>query len=129
MSNRFGVLLLCALLAGCAASTGSSGERRSSSNILTRDEIVASGVTNLYDAIQQLRPQFLRNRGNSSLLGGADQIKVYLNGSELGGTATLRTLVPGNVERVEFVRGADTSVRFGLDNPAGVISVTTSAGG
>ena len=129
MSNRFGVLVLCAALVGCAASAAGSTERRSSSNVLTRSEIVESGVTNLYDAIQQLRPQYLRSRGNTSLSGGSDQIKVYLNGSELGGTATLQTISATSVERVEFVRGPDTAVRFGLDNPAGVISVTTTTGG
>jgi outer membrane receptor protein involved in Fe transport len=90
---------------------------------------MAANVTNMLDAIQQLRPQYLRGRGNSSLSGGSDQVKVYLNGSEFGGASSLRTLQPGNVERVEFVRGPDTAVRFGMNNPAGVISITTAAGG
>ena len=129
MSNRFGVLVMCALLVGCAASAGGSGQTRSSSNVLLRAEIEGTGVTNLHDAIQQLRPQFLRTRGNTSIMGAADQIKVYLNGTELGGISTLQTIQASSVERVEFVRGPDTAVRFGLDNPAGVIAVTLTSGG
>lgn len=129
MSTRFSVLLLCAVLAGCAAGAGGSSGPRSGSNVLLGDEIASANLTNLYDVIQQLRPQYLRGRGNSSISGGADVVRVYLNGSEFGGPESLRTIQTGNIERVEFVRGPDTAVRFGIDNPGGVINVVMNTGG
>jgi hypothetical protein len=116
-SWRLPLILSCtlALLAGCApataeggASTGAStsGGSRIRANVLTRAEIEGSGTTNLFDAIQRLRPAWLRNASQTNYGGGGTEIVVYQNTTLLGGPEELRRIAPGYAENVRFL---DTS--------------------
>jgi hypothetical protein len=50
-----------------AAQAGTTSQRRSSSSVLTAAEIAGfPGITNAYEAVQTLRPNFLRTRGSAS---------------------------------------------------------------
>jgi hypothetical protein len=50
-----------------AAQAGVAAPRRSNSSVLTAAEIATlTGVTNAYDAVQSLRPSFLRTRGSAA---------------------------------------------------------------
>ena len=107
-------LLVCsafALLAGCApAAGGGSGSgttapsgQRIRANVITREELEASGTTNLYDAIQRLRPQWLRNASQTSYGGGGTELVVYQNTTQLGGLDALRQLAPGYAETIRYL--------------------------
>lgn len=111
-------LLVCsafALLAGCApAASGGAGAGASASgttssgqriraNVITREEIEGSGTTNLYDAIQRLRPQWLRNASQTNYGGGGTEIVVYQGTTQLGGLDALRQLAPGYVEAIRYL--------------------------
>jgi outer membrane cobalamin receptor len=43
----------------------------------------------------------------------------------MGTVAVLSTIGANAVQRVEFIRGADTGFKFGLDHQAGVIHIIT----
>jgi len=116
-SWRLPLLLSCtfALLAGCAPATAEGGASASASgsasgttpsgsrirsNVLTREEIEGSGTTNLYDAIQRLRPQWMRNASQTSYSGDGTEIVVYQNTTMLGGLDALRQLAPGYAQSI-----------------------------
>jgi hypothetical protein len=118
-SWRLPLILSCtfALLAGCAPATaeggasasaavstsGTSGSTRIRANVLSRAEIEGSGTTNLFDAIQRLRPAWLRNASQTNYGGGGTDIVVYQNTTLLGGPEELRRIAPGYAETVRYL--------------------------
>lgn len=114
---RLPLLLSCtvAVLAGCAPATAEGGASAGASagttasgariraNLITRAEIEGSGTTNLYDAIQRLRPQWLRNASQTNYGGGGTELVVYQNTTLLGGIEALRQIAPGYAETVRYL--------------------------
>ena len=60
------------LLAGCASA--SHQQAGTQDNVITRSELDAAGSVTTYDAVQRLRPYYLRDRGAVTLVNasGAD---------------------------------------------------------
>src|SRR5438045_5124031 len=80
-----------AVTAGCtSASHGAGSAPRSSSNLLTRQEIAESPYQNAYEVVEKLRPAFLRARTTSS--GPGYTPVVYVDGLRKGGTEQLRAI-------------------------------------
>ena len=122
------LVLLAVTALGCASggTTSTSGAAPATNrNMLLREEITASGVGNMHDAIQRLRPQFLRVRGQSSITQGGDRVAVYMDNVHLGAEDVLRTIGANGVIRVEYVNGPDTTYKFGSNHSAGVIHIIT----
>jgi len=129
----FAPLMLTTLLA-CAGGANPSSTTPSQRNVLTREEITASGMTNLHEAIQRLRPQFMRGRGASGIQSNYDEQcrcyrpdvpEVYMDRNRLGGIDLLRTINVQQVEQVLFIQGTDTNIQFGQNHPGGVIHIIT----
>lgn len=121
----------CALGAGGAASdtatataTARTQPARGSSRVLTGDQLRATGSANLWDALRQLRPEWLRGRAAASLISGeGDEPVVYLHGIHHGPVRTMQQMNIEQVRRVEFVDGRDATTRFGTGHGGGVIMV------
>lgn len=112
--------------------SGTQPSVRRNTNTVTANEITESGAQNLYQAIQILRPQWLRARPRtsmgaaSSMSGGgtsADQTVVYLDQNRYGALPSLQQLTPGGVVEVRFYDGAEATNRFGSGHTAGAIVV------
>ncbi|HVX41036.1 MAG TPA: hypothetical protein VHB25_15820 [Gemmatimonadaceae bacterium] len=144
-----------ASLAGCASSgangaaaSGRSASTQSSRYVLTATELEGAQADNLYDAIQKLRPDYLRGDQTgvvgqtdatgarvSGSLGGQSNVtlvhdavvpvSVYRNGVRLGGLDDLRHITIDEVKEVRFLKAADAIIRLGTENGAGAIVVTT----
>ena len=118
------------LLAACAA-CGVTGANRTAdpprfasySTVLEASEIATAQVATLHDAITLLRPQFLASSGVPGR-----QPSVFVDGIYFGTGGDLRLLHAGDVERVQFLRGPDASIRFGLGHDTGAITVVTRHG-
>ena len=111
-------LVACTLtaLAGCAASAGAGAEAgattgapRGDRDMLTRAELEASGATNLLDAVQRLRPHWLRgvNLTNREAAGG--DFVVYQGNTPLGGVDELRRLSIGYAARLRYLDASQAS--------------------
>jgi hypothetical protein len=120
-----GLILVLSACASAGAGDGPPAASAGSQATITREEIAASGLTNMEEVITRLRPQYLRSRGQSSLRGPPDQAAVYMDFTHLGGPTSLRGIIASAVLRVEYISGPDTSYRFGMNHPAGVIHVIT----
>jgi hypothetical protein len=133
MSAASRVLLgaLLAAVAGCAspsAGDDAAGIRRSAT-LITREELLTSPVVNLFDAIQQLRPRFLMQRGESSInFEAGTRTVVYVDGSRAGYAEVLQSIHPGEVFEVRYLDGPQATARFGLNHGGGAILVVRNRG-
>lgn len=117
-------LLCAALAAGCSARTGGGGSERSGTNVITTAEMDEAGHADAYSLVQALRPRWLRIRGTSSIA-VPETIKVYLDGSLLGGTDHLRQISTHSIASLRYMDGLEATQRWGLDHGAGAIIVST----
>ena len=93
-------------------------------SVITPEELHARNFTNLYDAIQALRGNWLRTRGNDSFE-TPSIIQVYLDNQRMGGLEQLRSLNPRSVYSVQYFDGIAATARWGLNHGAGAIFVTS----
>lgn len=112
-------LLLLFVVAGCASTSSgeaSSGER-ADAEVLGPSQLQGLGSLTLYEAIDQMRPEWFRGRGS-------DEVKVHVNGSLRGGPDALRYIDVNEVQQVVHRTGRDASTRFGAGYSSGMIDVT-----
>ena len=115
--------MLAILLVACA-STG-PGRGRGVGNVLTYDDLVASNQTNVYSAIQALRPAWLRARGQTS----ADVptvVTVFEDGTPRGSVSELTSMLLTNIVDVTYFSASDAVFRFGtIAGNGGAIEINT----
>lgn len=115
-------MLVAVLVAACASTGGTGGSR----DVLEASEITAANVTTAYEAVRQLRPEFLRSRGVQSIRSGSpEEPVVYVNGVRAGGLAALQRIMAMDVQLVRHVDARDATTRYGTGHAGGVIEVTT----
>jgi hypothetical protein len=112
----------------CAAAGPSTHHAASSvrRDIITAAEIVAARVTDVYQAVTQLRPEFLRRR--AGIVVGATartNVAVYLDELPYGGLESLRYIPLDRVRLIRYVNPSDADMRWGGSHPMGAILVTT----
>lgn len=114
---------LACLLSSCA---GTSGERSrplsTGRDIITQEALAMQTVA--YDAIQSLRPTWLRPRGTDSIR-NPSRVWVYRDGSRLGGVEMLRNMSTADIAEIRFYDAASATQRWGMGHGAGVISIIT----
>ena len=104
----------------CSSSGSSSGGSTSSNrDVLTRAEMDEANSGNVYDAIQRLRPSWLRVRG------GSGTIQVMMNSVRVGDVTFLQTVRADNVIEVQFVNSRDATTKWGTGFTAGAIDIIT----
>jgi hypothetical protein len=85
------VLLCCTLLLSACFSAGARSQPMGDPNSLTFEEIRGSDTRNAYEAVEKLRPRWLRP-GPERSLRLETVILVYYDGVRLGGIEALRDL-------------------------------------
>lgn len=118
--------LLVAILLLAAACAGSPRQSSSStSNLITRGELDAVGSVSTYEAVQRLRPSFLRVRGPVSIMVASARPRpvVFVDATEYGEVESLRSFPAGRVEEVRFFPGVEAATKFGSIYGAGVIQL------
>lgn len=119
-------ILLPLLAAACASGAADGTPRVSSRSAITQEEIGSRASLDLYTLVQQLRPNWLRSRGQATPTGGVRTVAVAIDGTlQPGGLEILRTLRGNQVTSIRFLSGQDATTRYGLDVEAGVIEVRT----
>ena len=130
VSRRFGWLLALALIAvGAGCRTASSGEtRRVDRSVITREQMVKGAYVTVFDAVAALHSNWLRPRGPDSFV-LPSVVWVYIDGTRAGGVEVLHNIQPKLVNAVRFYDGPTATGRWGVDNGAGVIHVSTWSDG
>ena len=122
-------LLLCAIstvvvasVAGCAMTP--AGTTSADRNRLSADELTATNSQMVYEALELLRPEWLRGRGPVSLTDAAEaRPNVYMNGTRMGDLDYLREVYITDVAELRYWPAGEAGARFGMGNPRGVIEI------
>ena len=100
--------VVCASLvvaaSGCV-STMEGGGVTANDDVITREELLESGVSDLYQAVERLRPLWLRSRGIRSLT-AETEIAVLRDGNYFGPVESLQTIPTEQAFRLEYVDAA-----------------------
>jgi hypothetical protein len=115
----YGLLLL---LLGCASS--GEGSVGSTPGTLTRAGLLETDEVILYEAIQRLRPRWLRPRGANAA--GRTLAQVFVDGAPRGDVAALRQIQVIDVIDVRFLSTIDAATQYGtLAGIGGAVIVRT----
>lgn len=115
------LLTLVCSVSGCASSSTLDGPKtvgrtRYRPSLLTRAELAvppAESSASLYEALLQLRPLWLNERGPQSFLYNA-RVQVALDGQIVGDIANLREFRAGDVEEARILDVAEAGTRYGI---------------
>lgn len=114
------------VLSACRTTSGMSipvGDR----DVILAQEIAMSRVTDVYQAILQLRPEFLKRRGPTSVqLPQRGALRVYLDNTEMGGPDVLHTIAVDQVTAIRYLSASEATLRWGPSHAGGVILVSTA---
>jgi hypothetical protein len=132
MRKRLQYLLIALMgtvaMASCASSGG--GTRPVGSTITAEDlDNLGPGIS-AYDAIERLRPVWLRDRGVSSpnFTSPEDALpRVHIDTTPYDLSA-LRSFRTTDIQSITFMEGRDATTRYGTGYVTGLIVVTTRTG-
>ena len=116
MRKAIVVLLLGALSLACDSSE-QAATGAGSREMLTGAEIKAASVSNTFEAVRRLRPNFIFGRYKRPV--------VYLDNLRYGGVNSLNNIDASIVEIIEFLKPIDATTRYGTGHSSGAILVTT----
>ncbi|HVE78164.1 MAG TPA: hypothetical protein VNA89_04865 [Gemmatimonadaceae bacterium] len=123
------LLRIVALVATAACASGGSTPAvrhvASMRSPLSGVEARSARVVDAYEAVQRLRPGFLRSRGSSGPGGGG--VRVYIDGQPAGGLDMLRTVPAAVIGQIEYLSASEATVRWGARFREGVIHVQTGS--
>jgi hypothetical protein len=112
--------------ATAAATTAASAKVGRNADIISEAEIAQqSGVTNAYDLIRRLRPNFLRNVQRSSLRANPSAPLVRLNNQVLGEPTQLRGIEVSLIQEIRYYSIVEAENLWSGDRGRPVIAVTT----
>ncbi len=129
-------LLLAASTVGMACTTGSGtggdgpapAPRRSS--VITAEEIATSPTSTAFEAIRELRQQWLQARGPDLItVGGRPSPRVAIDGAIRGRLDELRAVRVENIQEIRFISASDATTRWGAGVLGGVIEIITKRRG
>lgn len=118
-----GLMQLC--LAACGPSAPpDSLEPTPSHRHITNAEIEGITADNAFAVVQQLRPQWLRRRGPTSVLEPEGELPtVYVDNMRVGDLAILNSIPVSEISEIRFITGPDATTRWGTGVTAGVIEI------
>jgi hypothetical protein len=119
------LVLLAALVIASCASSGQGGSSRNR-DVITMDEMANVQVSNAFELIQRLRPEFLRSRGSQSMRSpqGLTPV-VYVDGVRQGDTSMLQRLPKESIQEIRYLNGRDATTQYGTDHGGGALLVRT----
>lgn len=107
------------------SSPGSTRPRRDP-NVITAEELASRSTLTARQAIEQLRPQFLRIRGTTTL-GNAqtgDVIWVYFDGTRMGTVEVLNNISAHEIREIRYLNPSEATNRYGTGHVQGAILIT-----
>ncbi len=96
-------------------------------DVLVTSDLVETRASDMYEALQRLRPYWIRPRGQGRL-GYSTLVKVYIDRQVAGDASVLRSINPVEVEEVLFYSPSEATMRFGTNNEGGAILLTMRRG-
>lgn len=102
---------------------------RNGRSAITPDELRGQSVTNAFDAVQLLRPEWLTERGFHVIGEEADdRIQVYLDDVRLGGVRFLRDVSIERIQSIHLLDAGAATARWGAGHSHGAILIIAAGG-
>jgi hypothetical protein len=120
--------LLLLLLTGCGSVAGVGGaepQARRDANLITREEIRATNLTNALEVVRSLRSAWLRERPPSTF-GPPDVVLVYVDNVKWGEVSTLGQIAVSGVGSIRRLNPVDATQQWGPGHAGGVIWIRTT---
>ena len=98
-------------------------------DVITAQELSAPGVasSNLLEAVQRLRPNFLVTRGAISIRNkNAGKVHVSYDGGPLYEVSTMTSYMPSTIAEVRHLTASDATQKFGIAANAGGVIIVKS---
>jgi len=113
------------LVSACAAPTQTiAPDSPASPQRIVPSELLDVVAGNAYDVVRQLRPQWLRSRGPTSVMEPRGELpSVYVDNMMHRDLEVLRDIPLSEILEMRFVNGPDATNRWGTGFVAGVIEV------
>ena len=105
-------------LVGCASSGGTSRPEGATTNRIVKAELEPLGQLSPLQAIERLRPRWLRSRSGTPPV-------LHVDGTRRGDLRDINAYRISDIERIEYMSASDATTRFGTGYDGGVIMVTT----
>ena len=129
MTFRAAILTASLPLAwACASSGGQPGRTttRVDQYVITAEELATANASNLYDAIRQLRPQWLQGGAPTTFRSASEYpILVYMDRIRFGEPTMLRSVPVTLPLSVRWLSASEAQAEFGVGNLQGAIQVVT----
>ena len=109
-----------------AVSSAGAARARKDPHVITSDELASRSTLTARQAIEQLRPQFLRTRGTTTL-GNAqtkDEIWVYVDGTKMGDLQVLNNIGVHEISEIRYLNPSEATNRYGTGHVQGAILIT-----
>ncbi len=113
-------LLMAVGLASCA--TAGAGSATANPSVITAEELAGVPELNALEAVQRLRPRWLRGRGQASFT-AQQGVRVYVSGVLRGYAGELASIRAQAIESMRFLDGREATARYGTDHGDGAILV------
>jgi hypothetical protein len=110
--------LMLTLSACASGGGGGDGAPRRSANRITAQELEGVAQLDCLQAIQRLRPDWLRTRTSA-------RPAIFVDGMESLNSEALRSLPVASVREMRFLDARDATTRFGTGYVSGAILITT----
>jgi hypothetical protein len=130
--RRLLLTLVLALLAAAPLAAQDEGKPKVKKHpdLITAAEIAErADLQNVYEAVNRLRPIWLRVRSAGSPDRGPAPIVVYVDGVRMGDLSALQQMPASYVVEIRHLSGNDATTRYGIDHGSGAILVTTTRSG
>lgn len=122
--KSFMILMVAAGVACASAGTGTGTSHNS--DVITAEQVAATRESNAYDAINQIKPLWLKSRGQTSVNSGSSPYaSVFVDGQYFGDLGSLRQIIAPQVKEIRYLNGPNAVTRYGMQYGTGVIEVTT----
>jgi hypothetical protein len=121
-----GVFASCVVAACAPATTTSAHSDLRNPSVLSSAEWQGAHVVTAFEAVELLRPQFFRSRGETSILLRAEtQTNVYLDNMRLGGLETLRDVPISGLQSIRYLSAGEAANRWGTNQTGGAIQLVS----
>lgn len=118
-------LIMAAILSfGACVPGGTLTPPTRGSDLIGTEEIEGSSAVDAYELVRQVRPNWLRGRGQANLRGGAPVLPVvYFRTQRQGSVDILRGIPTIRLLEMRFIDATTATTRYGNGHSGGVIEV------
>lgn len=129
MPRLLPLLCLAALILPAAAAaqdtTHKAPKIKRNPDLISEQEIQAApeAMQTAFSLVEQLRPNWLRVHGMSSIRSQTPSPQVYVSGVKRGSPSTLEDVPRASIKEIQHLSGNEASMRFGMGHESGAILV------